>query len=128
MAETKSVETSFNSLNKDSYIHQKSVAYINFTRNTLPKFVSVTWDFQSSLHELFPPHRNSFPCVRISTYELYLIKPSYFTDTVIYLKPDPGAGNTAHLYHHLYFLYFSEQRMYVYIQKGIPRSYGKMAF
>ena len=129
MTETKSVETSFNLLNKNSYIHQKSVAYINFTRNTLPKFASVTWDFKSSFHELFPAHRNSFSlCAYIHLWTLFNKDSYHFTDTMIYLKPEHEAGNTVHLYHHLHFLYFNEQRMCVYIQKGIPRRYGKMTF
>ena len=66
MGETKLVDTSFNSPGKNSYMHQKSDAYINLTRNTLPKFASVTWDFQSCFHELFPACRNSFSlCVHI---------------------------------------------------------------
>ena len=51
-------------------------------------------------------------------YEPYSIKP-YFTETMIYVKLDAEAANTAHSYY-LYFLYFNEQYIiYIYIYIAI---------
>ena len=46
-------------------------------------------------------------CVCIFIYELYLIKLSDFIDTMIYVKLDFEAENTAH-HDHVHFLYFNE--------------------
>ena len=51
-------------------------------------------------------------------YEPYSIKP-YFTETMIYVKLDAEAANTAHSYY-LYFLYFNEQYIiYIAIEQCI---------
>ena len=80
-----------------------------FTRDTLPQFASLTWDFESSFMNF------SFQLIVIGSlsvciciYEVYLVKPSYFCKLMIYVKSKPEAGNTAHTCH-LHFLYFNEQ-------------------
>ena len=62
----------------------------------LPKFVLLTCNFQNSFHELF---QTLCLCLCICIYEFYLIKPSDFTETKIYVKLDPMAPSTAHSYH-----------------------------
>ena len=60
----------------------------------------------------------TFLCVCTFIYEPYSIKP-YFTETMIYVKLDAEATNTAHSYY-LYFLYFNEQYIiYIYIYIAI---------
>ena len=55
-----------------------------------------------------------FLSVCIFIYELYSIKPSYFTETMINVKIDPKTANTEHS-DHLHFLYFNEVHIYIYI-------------
>ena len=88
--------------------------HIYFTRNTLPEFVSLTWNFQSSLDELCPNLPDSFSlCISVSvslpclppslrlSHSLSLslsTKPSHFTGAKTYVKLDPKDANTAHSY------------------------------
>ena len=49
-----------------------------------------------------PPHHKEAsygPGVYIWSYEFYSMKPSYFTETKIYVKLDPKVANTAHSSH-----------------------------
>ena len=86
--------------------------HIYFTRNTLPEFVSLTWNFQSSLDELCPNLPDSFSlslylCLSLSPASLppsvsltlsLSTKPSHFTGAKTYVKLDPKDANTAHSY------------------------------
>ena len=59
----------------------------------------------------------------IFIYELYLIKLSDFTDTMIYVKLDLEAGNTAHSYHLHFYILMSN--IYIYISIYII-NFGKI--
>ena len=60
MAKLKIVDESFNCHNKISYIKNLMHVEIYFTENTLPKFVSLTWNFQGSFDKLCPNLPDSF--------------------------------------------------------------------
>ena len=66
----------------------------------------------SFFHELFPDHPDSFSLslspalslslslsLSVSIYELYSIKPFYFTENMIYVKLDAEAANISNSYH-----------------------------
>ena len=69
----KIVDASFHCHNKN-FIHQNFDGYIFFTGNTLPKSVSLTWNFQNSFHELFLTLSLS---VRICIYEFYELNKAF---------------------------------------------------
>ena len=80
--------------------------HIYFTRNTLPEFVSLTWNFRSSLDELCQTLPDSFclsvsvslPCLPPSLSLSLSTKPSHFTGAKTYVKLNPKDENTAHSY------------------------------
>ena len=96
IAKTKTVNTTFNCHNKVSNIKNLNLMHIwiYFTKNALPKFVPLTGDFQSSFHELFPTlHDFFYLCVYI---HLWIF---HFPETMICIKFELNAANTAHSYY-----------------------------